>query len=172
MAHREVTAYRRLKGIDGVPRFLGRNRSDGLLLEYIEGHNCMEQHQISLPLDFFNRLQKVLNAIRNRGVLRGDIKRNVLATPTGNPVILNFGASFVIHWWLWPLRNMIFAIGAQYDNRAVVRIKQRIDPDLMTPTEIKLLSLELPFDDIVRLGEKLFSRLARWALRLDRGSVS
>lgn len=172
MAHREVTAYRRLKGIDGVPRFLGRKRLDGLLLEYIEGHNCMEQHQISLPFDFFNRLQKVFNAIRNRGMLHGDIKRNVLATPTGNPVILDFGASFVIHWWLWPLRNMIFAIGAQYDNRAVVRIKQRIDPDLMTPTEIKLLSLEFPFEDIVRVGEKLFSCSARWVLRLDRGSVS
>ena len=83
MARREARAYARLEGVAGVPRLLARPAADALLLERIEGVPCVAPVAAGVTQAFFDDLDALLVRLRSRGVLHGDVKRNVLVTPAG-----------------------------------------------------------------------------------------
>ena len=95
MAGREIAAYRRLRSVQGVPRLVARVGADGLLTEYIE---CFppENSPGGLSNEFFEGLRETLRSLRKRGVIHGDICRNVRIDSIGRPWLMDFGASFVV----------------------------------------------------------------------------
>jgi hypothetical protein len=166
LARREAAAYRRLHGLPGVPRLLGRVGRDGLLLEYVPGWNCRDEGAGRLGSRFFEELREILRAVRSAGVLHMDVKRNVLVSDAGRPVLVDFGASYVIPGWLGPLRRFLVGLAAQYDEREVVKLKALIDPRQVTAEERAVLARALPLEGVVSLVEGLIQKvtfgMARW----------
>lgn len=165
MCRREAAAYNRIGPLQGVPRLLGRVGRDGLLLEFIAGHNCRDAGASSIGKEFFDELVELLKKVRARGVLHGDVKRNVLVGAGGRPVLVDFGASFVIRWWLWPLRSFILRSGAQYDRRSVVELKRLLAPGMLTRSDRDVLEQRLPLADLVSLGQRSVRGFSAWMIR-------
>lgn len=166
MAQRELAAYSRVRGIDGIPRLLGRVEGDGLLLEYVDGCNCLETTSADLPPSFFTDLRSILVQLRARGVLHGDVRNNVIVTPQCRPYIVDFGASFVISGVLRPFRRNLVKIAEGYNDRAVLKLKRIIAPAELTPTEVEFLARPLPFESWVKAGERILRTAVRAACRL------
>ncbi|HEY3131194.1 MAG TPA: hypothetical protein VGL91_17185 [Acidobacteriota bacterium] len=168
MIYRELAAYRRLNGVSGVPRLIGSTGRNGLLLEYVEGLNCETLSGYHFPQDFFDRLLSILRAIRSRGVLHGDIRRNVLINPSGAPVLVDFGSSFVVPRWLYPIRSLILHVGGKYQERSVAKLKRRVAPGLLTAEERSLLAQRMPFEFFVKPLERLIRSGTGCVIRLSQ----
>lgn len=161
MAQREARAYGRLGGIAGVPRLLARPAADALLLERIEGRPCAGPRATAVTQAFFDDLDALLARLRSRGVLHGDVKRNVLVTPAGGAALVDFGASFVVPTWAGPLGRRLVALAVLYDERSVARLKARVAPDSLTPRERDLVDAAMPLERAVKAAERLLRRVGR-----------
>ncbi len=175
MTQREIAAYRRLRGVEGIPRLIGRVGRDGLLLESLDGRNCLEAGDADLPASFFTGLRSILAQLRARGVLHGDVRNNVVVTPECEPRLVDFGASFVISGVMLPFRKTVVRIAEGYNERAVLKLKRSIAPGLLTASEVRFLARPLPFERWVRIGERIVKAVVRATCRLfervrqDRG---
>jgi hypothetical protein len=132
----------------------------GLLLEYIDGVNCREAKPL-VDSRFFDKLRELLHAIRGAGVLHGDVKRNVLYSKSGEPVLVDLAASIIIPWWLAPLRNLVISTAAAYDEREVLKLKAQVAPQLVTDTDAQRLACRLPFEWLVHGVQELVQTCAR-----------
>lgn len=166
MTRREIAAYRRLRGVEGIPRPIGRVGRDGLLLEYLDGRNCLETGGADLQASFFTGLRSILAQLRARGVLHGDVRNNVIVTPQCEPRLVDFGASFVISGVLLPFRKNLVEIAEGYDESAVLKLKRSIAPGLLTPSEVDFLARPLPFQRWVKFGEQILKAVVRAICRL------
>ncbi len=164
MAHREAVAYRRLAGVAGVPRLLERRLPDGLVLSLLDARPAAEARG-ALEQRFFSSLLALLERLRERGVLHGDVMRNALVTGEGDAALVDFGASFVIPRLLLPAARPLLSLAGRYDARFAARLKERLAPHLVTPGDEAVLRTPLPFEGVVRGGERLLhaatSRVAR-----------
>ncbi|MBK8597989.1 MAG: hypothetical protein IPN83_20900 [Holophagales bacterium] len=161
MARREARAYARLDGVAGVPRLIARPAVDALLLERVDGVPCGAPVAATVTQAFFDDLEALLARLRSRGVLHGDVKRNVLVTPSGGAVLVDFGASFVVPGWSGALGRRLVALAARYDERSIARLKARVVPDLLSPRERGLVDARMPFERFVKAGERLLRRAGR-----------
>ncbi len=151
MTSRECRAYRRLRGVRGVPGFLHRRGSNGLVMEHLVGAAHPVDCEVAWRDSFFEEVKQILAAVRSRGVLHGDVCHNVLVGPRAEAYLVDFGASFTIPRLLLPLSSPLLAIGRVYDERAVLELKYRIAPDLLTVEEKEQRQQRLPFKRLVSL---------------------
>ena len=89
----EVSILRRIRGLKGVPRLLGRYGRIGLAYEYIPGRSLDERPL--LPDDFFDRLDALLRKIHSRNIVYLDLNKrgNVLIGPDAAPYLIDFQIS-------------------------------------------------------------------------------
>lgn len=122
---REERIYRVLEGIPGVPRLVGRLDRHALVIERIEGRACSEYPDGSLPLEFFQRLETVVDGIHERGVVHCDIKNrsNIVVTEDLNPYIIDFASAFTREGRFGPIRRFAFDRFRVDDRRAVVKAR-------------------------------------------------
>jgi hypothetical protein len=158
---REARAYRALEGVEGIPRLLRRIRPDGLLLEFIEGANCREASGDTFTPGFFQELGALLEAVRGRGVLHLDVKRNVLRSGAGRPFLIDFATSVVLPRWLGPLRRWVLRLAAAYDQQDVAKLKRLVAPHLLTVQDEAVLARPLPLAGVVRFIQDLIQRSVR-----------
>lgn len=161
MARREARAYGRLDGVAGVPRLIARPAADALLLERVDGVPCGASVSSMVTQAFFDDLDALLARLRSRGVLHGDVKRNVLVTSSGGAALVDFGASFVVPRWSGALGRRLVALAARYDERSIARLKARVVPDLLSPRESELVDTLMPLERFVKAGERLLRRAGR-----------
>ena len=92
---REWRAYRALDGIDAVPRLLGLVDPLALAIEYRPGSLLSRSLAGVLPADFLGELRGAVAAMHARGVVHLDLRHrsNILATPEGHPVLIDFASS-------------------------------------------------------------------------------
>ena len=69
-------------------------------------------------------------------MLHGDIKRNVIRGQDGCPALVDFAASFVLLRYIPGLRAPVMRLAAQYDRRAVAKLKTLVAPQLLTDAEV------------------------------------
>jgi hypothetical protein len=166
MARREARAYRRLAGVEGVPTLLRHVPPDGLLVSYVEARPARDLSDLEDA--FFERLRGVLAAIRDRGVLHGDVVRNILVDEHRRPFVVDFGASFVIPTWWGPLHALAQRIGARYNERAVVKLKRLVCADRLTASDLETLATPLPMQRAIKRTERLLHWSTKRLLRAAR----
>ncbi len=122
---REERAYRALGETPGVPRLIGRVDRWALAVEHIDGRSCSEFQDGDLPPAFFDRLQRVVEGLHERGIVHCDIKNrsNIVVTTDFRPYIVDFASAFSRSGFLSPVRRLAFERFRLDDLRAVVKAR-------------------------------------------------
>jgi serine/threonine protein kinase len=104
LLRREAQAYRRLEGVEAVPRLLGQLDAAALVLEYRPGVLLSRSLADQLPATFLPELQCAVEEMHARGVVHLDLRHrsNILAGQDGRPVLLDFASALRFDretWW-------------------------------------------------------------------------
>jgi predicted Ser/Thr protein kinase len=128
LVDREERIYRTLDGAEGVPSLIGRLDDRALVVEHIAGRACSDYPRGSLPPEFFQRLQRVVEGIHRRGVVHCDIKNrsNIVVTEDLNPYVIDYVSAFTREGRGGRLRSFAFDRFRHDDERAVVKTRLRI----------------------------------------------
>lgn len=120
LLRREARAYRRLEGVEAVPRLLGQLDAAALVLEYRPGVLLSRSLSGKLPPDFLAELQKAIAEIHRRGVVHLDLRHrsNILAGDDGRPVVIDFASALRFDNATWWGRMLVGLLGS-VDRRAL-----------------------------------------------------
>lgn len=131
LAGREAKALRHLNGTPGIPRFLGKVDRLAFALEYVEGRPISGVRKGEMPEEVFPRIAAVIEAMHQRGVAHGDLKRrsNLLLTPDNQVFIIDFAAAII---GKGPLSKKLMGAVAQVDDKSLPRLKKFVAPELLT----------------------------------------
>lgn len=152
--NREERAYRLLAGIPGIPRLIGRPDRQSLALEYIPGRSLDTLRPGDVDGDFFDRLDRLLEAIHAKGVAHGDLHhRDILRGPEGGPFVVDFATSVVAGSGAAPLRRMLFEQMRKADLRAAAKLRRRLAPESSQRLP--------PRPYLYRIGRRLKKMIAR-----------
>ncbi len=137
LLRREYRIYKKLQGIEGVPRLYGLLDKYALVIEYIDAvpiHHRIDEN--SLPSDFCSKLKKLIEKIHSRGVVHLDLKqrKNILVTKQDKPYIIDFASAFFLGG-ASPLSKFVFPILKKIDLLGFLKWKALIDPESMTREE-------------------------------------
>ena len=137
---REAKAYRRLKGLKGVPSFFGVIDGLALILEEVEGRNVeLLEKETRLPVRFFNALRHLVEQVHARGLAHCDLKRapNIIIDRNGDPCIVDWSASISKREMrVFPL-NRIYQKFIKDDFNAVIKLQLRHRPEAVDSETLK-----------------------------------
>jgi serine/threonine protein kinase len=133
---REVRAYRRLRGVEGVPRLVGRLDRHALVLEWIDGRPLSGRDRGRLGGEFFDRMEATLRDIHDRGVVHCDLRqrKNVLVAPGDRPVIVDFAASARFGKGVVS-RRLLVPLLSWIDRGGLLKLRHRLAPQGSTARE-------------------------------------
>lgn len=152
---REVRSLKQLDGVIGVPHLYHVYNRYAFLVESVNGVAASQIPKNTLDNDFFERMKKVLDEIHEKGVTHCDLRSagNTLVTPNQQPWLVDFVAS--IHqsrrWNL--IGRWIFDQFVDADYGAVLKLKKRLAPELLTSDELD--KIEHPHSVVERVGRKM-----------------
>jgi tRNA A-37 threonylcarbamoyl transferase component Bud32 len=161
---REVRSLKMLDGVAGVPRLYHVYNRLSFLVESVNGIAASQMQKNSLDNDFFERMNKVLDDVHEKGVTHCDLRSagNTLITADHQPWLVDFVASihqsprwnFVGRW--------IFEQFVEADYGAVLKLKNRLAPQHLTAEELDLILH--PHSVVERIGRKM-GRSVRFVTR-------
>ncbi len=127
LLRREAMAYRRLEGVDAVPRLLGRLDAAALVFEYRPGILLSRSLTGKLPPDFLAELQTAISEMHRCGVVHLDLRHrsNILAGSDGRPVVLDFASALRFDCSTWWGRGGVALLGT-LDRRALRKWRVRL----------------------------------------------
>ena len=161
---REVRSLKKLDGVTGVPRLYHVYNRHCFLVESINGIAASQMPKGALDNDFFERMNKVLDDVHEKGVTHCDLRSagNTLITEDHQPWLVDFVAS--IHqssrWNI--IGRWIFDQFVEADYGAVLKLKKRLAPELLTKDEIE--QMLHPHSIVERVGRKM-GRAVRFVTR-------
>jgi O-acetyl-ADP-ribose deacetylase (regulator of RNase III) len=163
---REERTYRALLGAPGVPRLIGRIDRWALAVEYVDGRNCTEFPDGSLPPEFFERLRHVVEGIHSRRIVHCDIKNrsNIVVTGDFEPYIVDFASAFTKEGSFGPVRRRAFERFRLDDLRAVVKARL-LGGRIWSDADAHFAFYRSPGERAVRLVRDA----ARWIFKLAAG---
>jgi len=138
LIHKEWKIYSHLKGVHGVPQAIERIDRFAFAMEFVPGRP-IERGETLQP-SFFPHLEQVLREVHKRGVVHLDLrhKGNILISEKGEPFLIDFNSSFY-YKEKGLFRRFIFPILRWVDNGGLLKLKERIAPELMTHEEMNFL---------------------------------
>jgi hypothetical protein len=166
LIRREERIYRVLSGTPGIPRIIRCPDTQSILVEHIQGRSCADYPDGALPLEFFDRLLRVVKGIHARGVVHCDLKNrsNIVVTDDLRPYIVDFASAFTRQGRLGPLRRLLFERFRMDDLRAVVKARLLV-ARVGTPADADFAFHRGPAERMVRAVRDG----ARWLFRLLAG---
>ena len=135
---REGKAYKRLKGMKGVPTLYRIIDGLALVIEEIPGRTLENlEKEMKLPEDFFDALKDLVNSFHKRGLAHCDLKRaaNTMLGHDGLPYIIDWGASISEKEFRLSPLNLIYRRFLLDDYLAIIKLKLRHIPESVTQTE-------------------------------------
>ena len=162
LARREIRGLQAVQGIEGVPVLIDANRA-GILRVWSAGTPL----NLAKPAtaEWYRDARRLLREMRRRGVTHNDIAKpqNWLMTPEGRAAVIDFQLASVHR-----RRGLVFRLMAREDLRHLVKQKGRYAPELLTPSERKILALKsLPTRVWLATGKRLYNfvtrRLMNWS---------
>lgn len=139
---RETRSLARLDGIAGIPHLLRRISRYAFLIEAVDATPASQLRDCGCPQTFFDRLHELLDSMHARGVAHCDLRSagNTLIDKQQQPWLVDFVAS--VHQgqpWNLPAR-WLFRQFTAADHGAVLKLKKRLSPELLTAEEQTLLN--------------------------------
>ena len=135
---REEKAYRRLRGLEGVPDFYGVIDGLALVVERIPGRNVEGlEKKTGLSADFFEDLKALVERFHRRGLAHCDLKRapNIFLGDDGKAYILDWSAAISEREFRFFPANRIYKRFLLDDFNAVIKVKLRHCPDKISLEE-------------------------------------
>ncbi len=135
----ERAIYAALKGVAGVPRWVGSLGQAGCAIEYLQAAPL--DHQAAVPPGYFDRLREVFQAVHQRGVAYVDANKrsNILVGPAGQPFLVDFQIALRQREdWPWPLRAIarrVVRYLQQQDQYHLCKHKRRLAPAELSEQE-------------------------------------
>ncbi|NRA03220.1 MAG: alpha/beta hydrolase [Myxococcales bacterium] len=120
LVRRELALLRRLEGLPGVPRPLGRLDRLALVMEHVDGHPLDRSTDAHALQDaFFDALQGILDGLAVRGLCYLDLRSssNVVRTPTDAPALVDLASATVVWVPIW-LRRWL-------ERRSLAKLRSR-----------------------------------------------
>jgi len=137
---RETKAYKKLRGIKGIPTLYRVIDGLALVMEEVPGRNLENlEKEIKLPENFFDALKDLVTSFHRRGLAHCDLKRapNILLGNDGLPHIIDWSASISESEFRFPPLNFIYRRFLLDDYMAIMKLKLRHIPEAVTSEERK-----------------------------------
>jgi len=150
---REEKAYRRLRGLEGIPPCRGRVTPHTLILEVVDGVPVEGlEHTLKLSPEFFTELRTLVDAVHARGLVHCDLKRapNILLGRNNRPYIVDWSAAIAASEFRpFPL-NLIYQRFLADDLNAVVKLQLRHCPEALSRRQLESYEKKGPLERLVR----------------------
>jgi RIO-like serine/threonine protein kinase len=163
---RERKAYRRLKGLRGVPTCYRVIDGLAIVIEEISGRNIEGlENEKGLSQEFFHQLQELVKNVHSRGLAHCDLKRapNILLGHDERPYLVDWSASISKReFWLFPL-NLIFQRFLQDDLNAITKMRLRHCPESVSPDEARRYFHRSRTEEMIR---SVRDKLRNWLQRI------
>lgn len=170
LVRREVRSLKQLDSVTGIPRLLQVYPPYAFLIEAVDGTPASAVERDVLGPGFFDRMQALVNNMHNRGVAHCDLRStgNTLITPEQEPWLVDFVASIQQgSRWNLPSR-WLFRKFAAADDGAVLKLKQRLAPALVSDQErARLTHPRGALENTARFIGKSIRNLTRRVLARD-----
>ncbi len=163
---RERKAYRRLKGLRGVPTCYRVIDGLALVIEKISGRNIEGlENEGGLPEKFFEQLQEVVENVHSRGLAHCDLKRapNILLGYDERPYIVDWSASISEKEFRFFPLNLIYQRFLQDDLNAITKMKLRHCPENVSPDEARRYFHRSRSEQMIR---SVRDKLRNWLQRI------
>lgn len=137
---REEKAYKKLKGLRGVPNIYRVVDGLALAIEQIPGRDLKKvTREMQIPDTFLGALKDLVNDMHRRGIAHCDLKKatNILMDKDGLPYIIDWGASISEKEFRFYPLNLIYRRFVLDDQMAVIKLKLRYTRHAVTPAENK-----------------------------------
>lgn len=134
---REALIYRKLRGLKGIPEYIGLIDRYAIAVGYIPGRNAAELMSGELPPSFFEKLRALIDAVHERGIVLCDLRniKNVIVGDDGEPYLIDFATAFQKGGRFNFLKNGLYRIFYQDDLLGIVKLKRNCAPHLVTAEE-------------------------------------
>ncbi len=139
MSRRESDNLRLLRGLAGVPHYIGRHGRCGLVYEYVAGQTL--DARPPLPEDFFDQLAALVEEIHRRRIAYMDLNKrgNIIVGADGRPFLIDFQIAWHAQTGLPLLDGFLGVILRKLQKEDFYHLskhKRRFRPDLMSQQEI------------------------------------
>ncbi|MFH1350070.1 MAG: RIO1 family regulatory kinase/ATPase [Pseudomonadota bacterium] len=135
---RESKAYRRLRGLKGVPAFYRTIDGLALVVEKIPGRSVegLEKER-RLSESFFKELRRIVLNVHKRGLAHCDLKRapNILMENGGKPYIVDWSASILEREFRFFPLSLIYRRFLLDDLHGIIKLQLRHSPESISLEE-------------------------------------
>ena len=125
---REYRVYKKLEGLNGIPKCYGLTDEGCLVLEYINGGSYRDkQFELDGNDHFFDALLELITSMHNLGVAHGDLKRkdNLIVDQNLNPYLIDFGTAVINFDESSSLKKIVFNFLRKTDLNAWIKHKYK-----------------------------------------------
>ena len=91
----EEVALKRLRGVEGVPVYLGRPRGHTIRMTRLPGVPLDQLKRGELSESCFRRIQDLLHRIHGKGVAHGDLHMKNILISEDKPFVIDFSTAYV-----------------------------------------------------------------------------
>jgi len=132
LASHEYRMLTRVQGVAFTPQRVKREAvcSNTISYGYVDGVPIKEQFRKSdIPDGFFFRLYQAVSELHDKGIAHMDVGNsgNILVSPDGKPMLIDFGSSVVLKW----LPSITRAWARKRDLLGVLKLWRRYDDATM-----------------------------------------
>jgi len=148
MIRREFGALAKLRGVEGIPRLVGKIDRYALAMEHVPGTSLADLEAGVLDAEFYAKMRRVVDTMHSRGVAHCDLRSrgNVMLGEDGLPYLVDFAACVFRGRGINPFFRWLFHQFVLADRNAIVRIKHRLSPELLTDNERAEASRPMPLE--------------------------
>ncbi|MBN1635329.1 MAG: hypothetical protein JW920_02375 [Deltaproteobacteria bacterium] len=133
----EAFIYSKLAGIKGIPKLIVKPDRYSLSTSFMGGENLRETRKRP-DNAYFDEVEKIITSMHARGVVHLDLRnrRNYGIDDCGMPYLMDFANCLYLPW-----PHALKTCMARIDWMGYLKIKYKMNPDLVSPIEYKRLSL-------------------------------
>ena len=150
---RESKAYRRLRGLKGIPALYRTLGGLALIFEAIPGKSIESVEVVkNLSESFFEELSILVKRVHERGMAHCDLKRapNIILGEDGKPYIVDWAGSISRQEFRFFPLNRIYEKFIQDDLNALIKIRLKHCPERVSPEEKNRYILRSKTEKIIR----------------------